>query len=459
MSVAAGRWDVVVVCHAPYASYLEFILPAWEAEHKQARGARILVLDEAAGEMQLSPKLIQKWVVLRGRWGHPSPARNAALPFCHTDWIMYWDGDNQVPEGAGLVIRDTVLTADPAVGYYGFAIRRQKNSTVAHPGSDHYGFWCGVDTNSLWRKTAVVLSGGWQQTELEDVDLGMRMQASGWRFGRLPLKIRRRMHPEQRDRQLSREEQRWRARTLAVVTLQRTRAMFDVWSQSFQAQQFPPAHLCSLIVGCDPAEGQGDLADYVASRLPELTRGWWSATIVRFAHDSPAICEDISARALNIKYGRSTANMLDCLEAVPKATQLLLTWDDDTIPDSHEALRKLSDELALRGDRVAVVGGWYECRVHRGKCVLSSDPERWVADISVEQAKSFSGPYKVGMIGNGFSLWRWPVLRDADACERPPVSHSVGWDMGACLRINKMGQKVLVHMDVFCKHLFDNEKS
>lgn len=458
-------WGVLVVCHRPYLQWINKVLKGWDAE---CPGQKVLVLDDCP-DFNIS-EYCGDWKVLHGKWGHPSPARNLGWKNMNTKFVFCWDADNIVPEGIGESVRRIIELDDNATGYYGPFISidgtPSPHAGRAFEGSDEIAYWGGLETNGLWRRMAVALAGGWQPIRTEDIDLGFRVQALGWclkNFGEavaappgssLLTSYSKRSHPNQRSLEITHEDRWWAGRTMAVVTTQRTTRMFEKWwEKGFLSQEYPDPRLMSLVIGLDEHPSSSGLREAVMRKVSGL--GWKSVAV---EDNSIKGIDSVVAHAdwgeAQYKYWRSSSNIVSCLSKVHPATQLVLTWDDDTFPTDGKALRRLSDSLVAWEGETGCVAGWYAQRSDSTQAVVGESKSSWGKSVCVEKIMSMKGLAQVGKVGNGFALWRAASLRGMKGTDFFQEDKIMGWDFSACKFINRKNQKIIIDTDMFCEHDF-----
>lgn len=452
------KWDVLVTCHKLYLQWLPQVLRAW---NEQCPGKKVLTLDDCPS-CEL-PEGCSDWVVIHGKWGHPSPARNVAWKALENDFFFCWDADNEVPPDMGKLVENILSNDDGKTGFYGTYLNEDAKS---FPGSEETTYGGGLDTNSLWKREAVCVAGGWRVMRLEDIDLGLRIESLGWALknfdkasgfkpsaGERIRTYHRRSHPNQRGREVNHWEKWWQGRSMTVVTTQRTDKMFlKWWEEGFTKQEYPDKNLMSLVIGLDEHHSSSGLREAVMNKVAGLD--WKSVTVIDSKVEGVSSVVNGPKSEVGYKYLRSIGNIVSCINRIDPSSQVILTWDDDTLPENPTALRQLSDSLrAIGGDEVGCVSGWYTQRYNADNIVAGRCKSSWGNPIKVSEVKEHKGLLEVGMVGNGFALWRGNLIRAMNGLDFVN-NKATGWDFCACKFLGSKGKKILVHSEVFCEHDF-----
>ena len=423
---------VVVTCHAPYLHYLPALLAAWD---QQGAIERVLCLDEC--DYTAPPG----WRVLRGSWGHPGAARNAALRIISAAWVLYWDADN-TPSPRYLE-RAQIVTADaaehmgafcPAVVWDGRVIASGRVGDLR----DSFR----VDTASVWRRQALLHAGGWdtQPTTLEDWELAKRLTSLGWAIDPLGATLNVQDHGDRRSHSLSTDEALWPLRSVGIITLFAGRwTLLQRWVRMILSLDLPPR--CGLTVVDDSSDHvfRAELSRAVKTVSPRFER----VTVLT----SPDAEQVTGFSAIHQRVGRLYSR---AIAATPE--DLILTIEDDVFPHRDDALRTLAASI-LPGQRKAAVAGAYADRENDQVAVAALNLKEW------ERMPLFSWLgtrlVRVGMVGFGFTLWNRPAL---EACPvlgqfTLPNGHRLGFDGFVCRRLNAAGWEFLLDGNVPCDHL------
>jgi hypothetical protein len=421
----ARSFAVIVTAHPDYVGYLPEVLDAWERENPD--GERILVLD-CVDEKGFPDR--PGWTVIRGDWFHPSGPRNAGLEAVTLEWVHYWDADNIVPHGLGDRARSVISVAEAGVGYLG------PWCTTAQ---DHRDGW-GIDTNGLWRVKAVRMAGGWPSTWFEDWNLGVRLQAVGFRAQKWDSGVERRDHPGQRSKLLDGNHERvWDSRIMTVITLQRTVDGFQKWLEAWERQRKPFPENLRLIIGCegDDVEKEARLATVATLRAGAVTVWNTGSLPVQFGAVPEAV-----------RHSRVSGLFLRAAGFVGSDSGVVLTWEDDVFPERRDALWALSEALHV-GSKIGAVGGAYPGRQNPKIVVASRHSDRWEGPWNMDELEG--RPFDVGSVGAGFTLWRASVFEQiSGAVQRPEIP--LGWDACASGTVHRLGFRVLLHGGVRCEH-------
>lgn len=413
--------DIVVTAHGPYLRYLPAVLAGWNRE--DPGGRKILVLD-CPCPFEVPPG----WELIRGNWGHPSGARNAALDRCVSTWVHFWDADNEVPVGIRERIRSILgHTPAPWLGYFG--------PWVSPNGADREESY-GVDTNGMWRVEAIRLALGWPMTYLEDYALGLAIQARGFGLVRWDSGTIRRTHAEQRGASVPELDRTWTARRLAIVTLQRDEARWEDWWAALHGQALPPN--VDLIVCAESP----DLAKRV--RKAEFPQEIRSITVI----EAPGAVREFGLDSEAVRHARVSGLYLHAAARIDRAVPLVLTWEDDVMPSRRDAVRMLSDAMPI-GRKVGAVAGAYPGRQNGKFAVASSSADRWdgVPWSSLERT-----PMDVASVGAGFTLWSARAFLHAAWGPKQRPSAPEGFDWCASAVVRELGYSIRLHGGVLCAH-------
>jgi hypothetical protein len=416
---------VVVTAHRPYVPFLLDVLVAWFMENPG--GELILALDGVEASEFPDPSAF--WTVIRGNWGHPADARNAALDHVTAEWVHFWDADNEVPRDIGASARAALSGVAHEAGYLG---------PWCTPGADARDAW-GIDTNGLWRTRAVRMAGGWPRTWLEDWALGVRVQGIGFRAERWASGAVRRDHPGQRGKTRGKHEAVWSARVLSVITLQRTVSGFRKWVEAWARQRKPSPDNLRLIIGCEGAdvEMEARLATFATLGAASVTIWNTGSTAVSFG----SVPEPV-------RHSRVSGLFLRAAQYISRESSIVLTWEDDVFPDRDDAIEALSLALPVESG-IGAVASAYPGRQNTKFAVASRRADRWEGVWRMDELPDH--PIDVGTVGAGFTLWRASVLETiSGAVQRPEVP--LGWDACASAEVHRSGRRVLLHGGVKCAH-------
>lgn len=418
--------SLVVTAHEPYLRFLPDLLALWDA-HEPQPVAKFLVLDHCDYQAP------EGWTVIRGSYGHPALARNAALDQVATPWVYFWDADNTPPRGLLSWARRAAEEASPTTGLiYSGPDRANLDPREA--------FW--IDTNSLWRTAAVRHVGGWPHTWLEDWHLGNKLRAAGWEIAPLGLAVERHMHPEQRSKTERLPAKIWTARPIGIVTLFRGDTdLLRRWECTLAVLDLPPQ--CGLTVVDDG--GTAAFSRKLKAALRRVEHRFQRLTILS-GDPAPKTRE---FHPLHARVGRMYSRAVSC-----SPEPAILFWEDDTFPETGSALRDLAAFLgpAYPPRRIAAIGAAYRSRHHPRSWTASYKADRW-SGIPTKALPPM--PVRVGALGGGFTLFSRAALEQCPVLgpSIDAAGKNLGWDGWLCARFALAKWKVMLHAGVRCEHL------
>ena len=440
---AEGEQDcsiaVVVTTHQAYLHFLPECLSAWDA---QKPDRKVLVLDDCDYEAP------EGWQVIRGRWRHPNPARNAGVDECAgTSWIIHWDADNVPPKGFFDQARrevahvvDEVGVIYPEVQLHGGGKRPVANLPVTEPDPREDFF---IDTASVWRRDAILHAGGWSSRgdKLDDWHLACRLHDCGWKLRPMNASVTVREHEQRRTHGVSLQEAVWQVRAMGIVVLFAGRGeLLDRFFEVLGALELP-RH-----VGLTVVDDSGDEAFHARLQdgLGDAASRFRRIAVLRSEPDN---------RSKNYEGVHAHVGRLYSEAIASSPEQVLLTWEDDVFPDRPDAVRLLSDQMLPKAG-VAAVSGAYRSRQGGDLVVASREALRWVNMPTFDWLGDEVKP--IGMVGGGFTLWSRAALEQCPIFGGValPEGHRLGWDGDVCRRLQRAGWNIRLHGGVQCDHLY-----
>ncbi len=432
---------VAITVHPAYMGHIQHLLQSWES-HLPNAVRRVLVLDNCRFPAELARRF-PNWKTIEGSFGHPGPARNAALDAIgdEVDWILYWDADNVPPSLIYAGIAQAAAGADSQAGVL--------SQFVDHPQADPRHRFI-VDTASLWRKQALRHVGGWPQTWLEDWHLANKLFAAGWTIDPLPLAhpIVISNHPGQRSKTMALDKKLWSARSIGIITLLRGNAfLFEKWLERVKTILLPEQCGLTIVVDDDTPEFLKKMNRGIAQIEDRFQR----VTVLKGEPPLQSWRNDPRARhnfeALHNLVARYYSR---ALAATPE--QLVLSWEDDTIPRTDEALARLAGRL-LPNRVIAAVGALYCARQNSDAAVASRSSDAWIPYTMAEIPPK---PMRVGMLAGGFTLYVRQALESVPfQGARQTPSEMLGWDGNLSRALHTEGWEMHLDGSVRCTHLIE----
>lgn len=387
------RFAVVVTCHAPYIKWLDECLDAWRVQAPHAE--KFVVLDDCPADYRPP----DGWQEIRGSFGHPGKARNAALEICQADWIWFWDADNHpYPHAFRSGIEQSgKCAAEVGVLAPGGRTGDPRTAPV-------------LDTGSLWRREAILQVGGWPETWMEDWRLGILLDKHGWHLAHLEgVDMSFRCHAEQRRYTKRIEDKLWTARDLDLVfrTTGDLRRL-DAWTLA----------MADLIDWPDPARVFLTVLDD-STRCSEM--GAFQRKLKRALGRVAVLLRGFSV----IRPGANLSEAGKWNEAVRVGNgELILTWDECVMPTERGAVKRLCDWVNRSENQAGVSALIPDTDNDDGYGVggLRHDERIWLADWADADL-----PAPIEWIGHEFTVWQRPALERCPILERRSGPH--GWQM------------------------------
>lgn len=420
-----------VSCHDDYLHFLPRLLERWEDLLGDRPWTRVLALDGC----DYSRK---GWARIRGQFGGPAPLRSRAARIHGDGWIFYWDADNR-PESELVEAIESAVHHDRAnVGVY---------HTVhpAYPADCDIRKRNYVDSASLWRKSAINAVGGWDSENgcLEDWELALRLRRSG--YGICSLGVALAGYNNHKNSRSRGDRARYldalcHARSIGVMVPFRGRKDLALkWFDAFEAHDWPRKPGLTIL----DKSGDPDFRQWLIARSSSLKVS--RLTLIESPKVEPPLHDEERFAVIHNSVGGAYA---EGMGSTPE--DLVLTWEDDVIPESPEALKNLIlgvypnqpfDVLA------AVVPERNDPRV----AIASRMPGFWSGFPVISDLKR--RPEKIGMVGGGFTLWHRYALENCPFEGMRRISQGpLGWDGSICRRLNQKQFRVGLHGDIRCAH-------
>lgn len=443
---------VIVTCHAAYLPFLAETLASIDAQ-LPAPAERILCLDDCPADS--CPLIPDSWVVIRGKWHNPNPARNAGWRATTAPWCVFWDGDDSMPPGYLAALLSTIDSRpSPGLGIVYPTSTRSDYETGQrcwNANTPDWSYWgqrqqLYIQSGAAWKRSALVQSGGWDDAAgvHDDGNLAARVTALGWQARRLAEPVVNLRSHSLGHRWQASDEQRaadlWRFRSLAIVLLigrphfvpsiAGKLATLDVPQRTsvVMVDNTPNGDAASLLPAWNLGRFEGLQIIRVAPYRGDTRRNCWE----RHQHIS---------RLYNTAFAATNAD-------------LLFTWEDDVeIPD--DAVRILWSHF-LSGSKVGGAAGVYESApdYHAGEAgwVCGSKAlDRWRTDTRLADAPS--APEDWGFVHLGCSLWAGHALRQCLPHDPKPVQQWVeGGDAVMCRQMRGNGWRIILDGRVRCGH-------
>jgi glycosyltransferase involved in cell wall biosynthesis len=438
---------VVVTCHAAYLPLLGKALASIDAQHGQAH--KILCLDGC--DYDHAPC---GWVVLRGDWGCPNPARNEGWRNADArgcQWCVFWDADNVMPDGYLVAAKERAGAVSPSVGILSPDVIRgqsgQSRFQVRQP--ERRDMWDGrakslSDTSSVWRIEALHQSGGFMSgnTMLDDYTLALAVTRLGWQVEPLRMAVwledghTRSTHDGRGLADL------WINRTCHVVTLLAGRSdALRPWSAAVHAMELPPHTHITLVNDSQCRRFTRDVQAEATSllMLPHVR----SVRIIEAPEgERPTTWREIHRRVA----------MLYNLALSGQTHDMVLLWEDDVIPKS-DALLNLHVGFTPFS-RQAAVGAVYPARCNPAVAVASMHADRWGAmpllGVVGDWISCGLSRKTVGMLGGGFTLWAGHYLMPALPLL---TTRTLGWDGSLSKAVTELGGTLQLDLRTHAQHL------
>lgn len=441
---------IVMTCHQTYFQHITRVLESIDSQNTKF-SQKILVLDNVVSDTSSIPK---DWTVLKVGFGNPNSARNEGLGKVRHKWVMFWDGDNTMPELylSGMVSHITNAERNVAFIYPNINYVNWSGSVEKYVRVPEWDYWVQrektfIDTSSLWRTHAIRTVGGWSEVQVghDDYELSLRLTRAGWTGKKSSVFTSLTLHDQKRSKNAKTDGSIWTAYTLGIVTLWGGKSkVVDRLLKWYQDEEFPPYTSLYWVENGDVEDVR--LKEHVKSLCNKFKN--ISLTSSRGSYKPSSEGEEY----LVWERHQHVANLYNAV--IPRVNEdLLLFVEDDCIPPMG-GLRKLHDCIKPWGG-VALVGGAYASRTSPEHACASVRTAFWGDSPKLESLPE--EPIQVGMIGGGFTLaGNWALKKALPfECNRHPANNSLtGWDgnLGICL--NKLGYRAYLHGGVKVEHCF-----
>jgi hypothetical protein len=438
------RLGVVVLCHTAYLSFLPECLASIDNQ-SPAADRKLLVLDGC----DLPPWVpTTGWEVICGKWGSPNPGRNLGLAQLDTEWVVFFDADNVMPQGYLQGCATSVALAPihcgilyPAIHYYTADLSQHRVKEMP-PVLDYWALRQRnrVDTSACWRRQAVVDAGGFDETisAADDYTLALRVTRDGWTARQLTgPAICMREHSLGRRSVVGAEdpwqtcEALWKARSHAIVTLLAGRELvFDRWANWLNTAYLPPwTHLYL-----------GNNSEWSAQRILDaldLSR-FQGVTLIPLAgrpgSDWAAVQQHVAGLYRQV---------------LPRVEEdMILTLEDDIEPSEQSAVRLY--EAFPANSSIGAAGALYESPT--GGACLSYQLDEWGECPPLADVRAQPQVHDVGFIGGGFTWYAGWALRQALPIGERIERRQLGWDGLLAERLRANGCRVVVNVGVEVTH-------
>ena len=448
---------VVVTCHEPYLRWLAGTLASVDRQSPPAL-ERVVVLDGCTPPADLPTH----WRAVTGQWGSAAGARNAGLSVVTTPWVVFFDADDVMPSEYLAAVRRAIEGARPnvAIIYPDLQYCDDELRPRSRRDMPPWSYWSlraenYVSTAGAWRRTALLLAGGWSTRAgaFDDFAAALDVTAAGWHGAKLdgPAVIVR-QHPDSQ-LQSSRSAGQWltdiwRARSLAIVTLHAGRlAGLTRWRDFLLGAELPPKTSVYVV------DNGGD---------PEFTRRLAEACEqIREARDC---IKHVDISQLGERYrdtpgdpylaeGRHEHVARLYASVLPRVTEdLVLTLEDDMDPPPT-AIRALGEQIGYPSRAsIGAVAAAYAMPYDEHLVCAGLGTDNW--GTSVDWAKLTDVPLDVGYVGGGCTMWANWALQEAAL--QLDWQRWLGWDAMLCQWLRLNGYRVQLHGGVRALHHIDD---
>lgn len=428
---------VILTSHAPYFDKLDAVA---DSIARNNPASKIMVGDSIALNQRPG------WKVQSGDFLNPNKARNCGLAEASTEWVVFWDGDNLMPEGylnamscaAGAAwSRDAIVypDVDLASGFgFDFSVKK-----VAMP---EYSYWklrdkTFIDTSSAWRREALLSVGGFsaRQVKYDDYELALRLTRNNWSAKRAGVSTRITQHGERRSITNNKNDALWTAYTFAFVTLFGPNADKKILLNWYARSQHSLPPRSRIIWGCSFRSGDYD-------------------RLMAFASDNisiPIEIVDAGAQWRGDSFnevGRH-AHVASIYNSILGGVHddFVMTIEDDNLgPETGP--RDLFRMFSVNG-RVRAMHAPYRSRANPEMACLSVWADQWKSIPYLDVPES---EFRVGMTGGGFTMYANSSLRRALPlrCNASPL---LGWDAHIGSSITQSGDVVMANGSIKVDHL------
>ena len=454
--------SIVLTCHPEYLKYLTSCIDSINNQSIKPK-QRVLVLDNIE-EFDSSIYHAEEWLIVRGNWGHPNPARNAGLKECRAKWVIFFDADNIMLEN----YISSFLAHIPDVGeniafLYKDILLKYNDSIIKHPLVSSWDYWKVregnfIDTSSMWSVDAVKDIGGWDdniQNE-DDYNLVLRLSSKGW-SGQYISSQPASMHishnnkgrwSQNRDKIMN---SLFNSYSFSIISLLSGREnVYNKWVEAID-KAVKPAELHWFLL--DDSHDQ-----CFSQSLKDLYKldGFKSINIIKSPFASQDIFTSIDKHNRVAKLYNYVLTNMD--------TDFILTIEDDVIipRNAIEDLFSIFEPIHMNLDKFSsyygVVGGLYQSPSNYELAVAAFDHKKW-ENMPIYK-DMFNKVEDVGFIGGGCSLWFNGVLQRVLPLQPKMVNGELyGWDSDACNKIRSLGYSICLNGNVICDHVIDGDKN
>lgn len=435
--------SVTVTCHPPYLGSLRQCLESIDRQ-TLAPVSRLLCLDGVAEVPAWLATDFPAWRIERGAWHSPNPGRNLGWQTQPAPWVWYMDADNAAhPE----YLAGAAQRAADHVGIVHADLAYTNGRRLATPdGLDYWGMRLHnyVDTAAVWRRDAIRECGGWRPTERwDDWDLALRVTAAGWHTARNRVPILFTVHPkgeEHRNGHGVDLAHKW-GRSYAIVSLLAGRkGCWPKWRDAYLAQELPERCTLYLVDDSRSAEFGRELAELRAA----LEAKGRTVVILR-----PHILPEEHSQHWDRH--RRVCRLYNAI--VPRiAEDVTVTWEDDNVPRTPDALRQLCAHW--EHTRCGGICAMYETRNHAGLVCGSPGKDHWGPLRSLGQCRGRRND-DWGFLPGGFAIWHTPLMLAAmPFCVSFPDGKGDSWDGKLSRTVRAAGFRLDLDGSVEVDHLF-----
>lgn len=438
---------VCLSCHKSYIHFLKSLIP--QIDDQGEIGCKILAYDGNLGDLE--GLVGNDWTILNGKYGGPSPGRNAGLDFAlknNCDFIVYFDADNIMHSGYIIELIKTMLIADDncAVVYPEIQYLYQNGNTrlLNIPEYDSIKLFDNnyIDTASCWRIASIHEIGGWKILPcLEDWDLACRLINAGWTAKKSDAVLTMRQgHDNRTARALTdidkKLESLWSFRRLAVVSLLAGRqTTFEIWKNWILNADIPDYTSLYIVDNSRDRKFGQDLSKFLTSL------GGRYKEIHLFTDDREPLSsseEDIYRHIgllYNIVFGKIGTE------------PLIMTLEDDVEPPIN-AIKLLHSQMQ-DNKTIGAVGGVYRCPHSINLACAAYSFDKWENCPGFESVKGIN---QCGFIGGGCTLYKTSAVKSSLPLVTTIKPNLLGWDANLSMKIRSLGYKILLDGNVYCKH-------
>ena len=439
---------VMITCHPDQVSTLPDAMAAVDRQ-RPAPAERVVV---AYG---CRPPLADPqgpWRVVRGDPAHPAGALNDAWTATRSPWAMVIEARTVLPPGS-LAATAAAIARCPATTAVLYRDEPRRTGVELTAGADYWALRLGdhLHHGATWRRRAVDLVGGWPTRcrRLLGHALALDVTAAGWAATRIdgppapaPADPAGATPPVAgADDTLA--EDRWQARSLAIVSLHAGRTTtLPVWKRFLMTADLP-ARTSLYVVDNSADRGFTERLEAACSQVADARRLAHVDLSVDATPHRPEPDESYLARGRNLHVARLYA------AALPRAREdLVLTLEDDIDPPPS-AVRQLGHAITAPSTRpTGTVSAAWDRVAGPNVCAGRDDGSGWGSAIPWGELPR--RPMDVGSVGGACTMWANSALSQG------PVDidwdRQMGWDALLCADMRRRGFGVQVHGGVRCLH-------